>query len=181
MADSATLFPLALMSVGVYHTSHTPDTPLARSVNRLDVILGIKEIISGSPFDSLDQLYRQILWDVPPDLGPKLIEILAVIGADLYFSASQFELLLPELEMGDLRLAHRILKVFSSGRRSFGLYFPNWKLVPRNAFACITSIVSPDFLPLAELINPVNITTGRRKNTRFVRFIVGLGTWGEWK
>ncbi|KAJ7659010.1 hypothetical protein B0H17DRAFT_1213007 [Mycena rosella] len=80
-----------------------------RPVDRLDIVLGIKSSIFQSPFDTLDQLYHQILCAVPMDYRPKLIQILAVIGPSLGLQVSQAELLL-ELEPGDVRLILRDLQ-----------------------------------------------------------------------
>ncbi|KAJ7047931.1 hypothetical protein C8F04DRAFT_1060583 [Mycena alexandri] len=80
-----------------------------RPVDRLDIVLGIKSSISGSPFALLDHLYHQILCTVPIDYRSKLIEILVAIGANVGLTPLQIELLL-ELETGDLRLMLRDLQ-----------------------------------------------------------------------
>ncbi|KAJ7798480.1 hypothetical protein B0H13DRAFT_1673974 [Mycena leptocephala] len=77
-----------------------------RPVERLDVVLGIKTSMSGSPFDTLDDLYHEILSGVPLDFRPKLIEILVVISADIHLSVPDIEQLV-ELETGDVRLILR--------------------------------------------------------------------------
>jgi hypothetical protein len=56
----------------------------------------------GVPFAALDQLYTQILSEVPA--RPQLFKILAVIAAKIYLSAVHIEQLL-ELEPGDVELA----------------------------------------------------------------------------
>jgi hypothetical protein len=77
-----------------------------RPVDRLNIILGIKNSISVSPFDPLDQLYHQILCGLPIDLLPRLLEILAVIVSQFGLLASQIDQIL-ELETGDFRLILR--------------------------------------------------------------------------
>jgi hypothetical protein len=79
-----------------------------RPVDRLDIILGIKNTVSGSPFDPLDELYRQILHGVPVDFRPQLLGILCVLQGRLLLSASAIEKLL-ELKTGDLDLILRSL------------------------------------------------------------------------
>jgi hypothetical protein len=85
-----------------------------RPVDRLDIILGIKNSISGSPFHSLDQLYHQILCHVPLDFRPQLLEILAIIREHFSLAVSEIEQLL-ELETGDVRLIlrglHSVIKI----------------------------------------------------------------------
>ncbi|KAJ7236333.1 hypothetical protein C8J57DRAFT_1088195 [Mycena rebaudengoi] len=77
-----------------------------RPVDRLDIILGIKSSICGSPFDPLDQLYHQILCGVPIDFRPQVLGILGIIASDFDLGISGIEQLL-ELETGDLRLILR--------------------------------------------------------------------------
>ncbi|KAJ7913670.1 hypothetical protein B0H13DRAFT_1612291 [Mycena leptocephala] len=79
-----------------------------RPVERLDIILGIKDNITTSPFDTLDQLYHQILCGVPIDFRPQLLLIFATITARLGISVERIERLL-ELRMGDVRLILREL------------------------------------------------------------------------
>ncbi|KAF8187939.1 hypothetical protein K438DRAFT_1972631 [Mycena galopus ATCC 62051] len=79
-----------------------------RPVDRLNIVLGIKSRISGSPFDTLDWLYHQILSAVPLNFRPKHIELLAVISANLPLTVSETELLL-DLKSGDHRLILRDL------------------------------------------------------------------------
>ncbi|KAJ7845662.1 hypothetical protein B0H13DRAFT_1647228 [Mycena leptocephala] len=74
-----------------------------RPSDRLNIILGITEPGSEPPFDPLDQLYIQILSDVPQDARPQLIRILACIAADLQLTVPHIEQLL-ELESGDVQL-----------------------------------------------------------------------------
>jgi hypothetical protein len=85
-----------------------------RPVDRLDIILGIKNSSSGSPFDSLDQLYQQILSGVPMDFQPQLLKILTFIAAPLRLSVCKLERLL-ELDVGDVRLIlrdlHSLIKI----------------------------------------------------------------------
>ncbi|KAF7344290.1 NACHT domain-containing protein [Mycena venus] len=79
-----------------------------RPGDRLDVVLGIENSISGSPFGTLDQLYHQILSAVPLDFRPKLIEILAFISSKIALEYSYTEHLL-DLNSGDLPLILRDL------------------------------------------------------------------------
>jgi ABC-type dipeptide/oligopeptide/nickel transport system ATPase component len=77
-----------------------------RPKDRLDIIMGLKERGSGSPFDTLDQLYLQILSLVPQDYRPQLLRISTVIAAELELHMFHIEQLL-ELEFGDYRLILR--------------------------------------------------------------------------
>jgi hypothetical protein len=83
-----------------------------RPTERLAVITGMAEPCFGVPFAALDQLYTQILAQVPA--RPQLLKILAVIVAKLDLSAVNIEQLL-ELEPGDVRLAlhglHSVIKL----------------------------------------------------------------------
>ncbi|KAF7347052.1 putative nwd2 protein [Mycena venus] len=79
-----------------------------RPVERLDIILGIKNSIATSPFDTLDQLYYQILCGVPIEFQPQLLVIFATITARLGLSIEKIERIL-ELERGDIRLILREL------------------------------------------------------------------------
>ncbi|KAJ7465918.1 hypothetical protein FB451DRAFT_418073 [Mycena latifolia] len=82
-----------------------------RPTDRLDIIMGIVEpdVEYASPFGALDQLYIQILSDVPPML--QLLRILTVVAAGLHsdLHISKIEQLL-ELRSGDVRLALRGLQ-----------------------------------------------------------------------
>ncbi|KAJ6490924.1 hypothetical protein C8R45DRAFT_195205 [Mycena sanguinolenta] len=75
--------------------------------HRLDVILGIRHNISGSPFNTLDQLYLQILSGVPEDFHSQLLRILAFLGE--LASLEQIGPLL-ELQTGELHLILRSLQ-----------------------------------------------------------------------
>ncbi|KAJ7436898.1 hypothetical protein B0H11DRAFT_1885693 [Mycena galericulata] len=83
-----------------------------RPSERLKVVMGNSEPDFGSPFCALDQLYNQILCDVPT--RPQLLKILGVIVTLGVFSVPHIEQLL-ELEPGDVRLAlhglHSVLSV----------------------------------------------------------------------
>lgn len=85
-----------------------------RPVERLNIVLGIKNSISGSPFDTLDQLYHEILSAVPVDFRAQLLQILAVIAARVIQSTVGIERLL-ELESGDVHLflrdLHSVIKI----------------------------------------------------------------------
>ncbi|KAJ7199630.1 hypothetical protein GGX14DRAFT_172319, partial [Mycena pura] len=74
-----------------------------RPVDRLGIIMGIKNSISGSPFDTLDQLYHQILCGVPRDFQPQVLKILAIIALNFGVELREIEQLL-ELETGDVQL-----------------------------------------------------------------------------
>ncbi|KAJ7489238.1 hypothetical protein FB451DRAFT_685415 [Mycena latifolia] len=82
-----------------------------RPTDRLDTILGIaeSEAGSGSPFSALDQLYAQILSDVPA--RPRVLRILTVIASGLHSALTipKIEQLL-ELRPGDVRLGLRGLQ-----------------------------------------------------------------------
>ncbi|KAJ7930392.1 hypothetical protein B0H13DRAFT_2264178 [Mycena leptocephala] len=78
-----------------------------RPVDRLNIILGIKNSLSASPFNTLNQLYIQVLCGVPMDFRPQLLEILLVIVEPTFsFCVWQIEELLG-LETGDVRLIMR--------------------------------------------------------------------------
>ncbi|KAJ7445941.1 hypothetical protein B0H11DRAFT_2249117 [Mycena galericulata] len=82
-----------------------------RPTDRLQIILGIKEQGSASPFDILDQLYIRILSDVPRDSRTQLEQILSVIATDHLrrnLSFSQVAQLL-QLDLDDVRLILRDL------------------------------------------------------------------------
>jgi hypothetical protein len=83
-----------------------------RPVDRLNVILGLKSSPSGSPFEILDQVYRQILACVPVDFLPQLLGIMQILVAQSHLSFRWpipcIEQLL-ELETGDLHLTLRDL------------------------------------------------------------------------
>ncbi|KAJ6490929.1 hypothetical protein C8R45DRAFT_195256 [Mycena sanguinolenta] len=72
--------------------------------DRLDVILGIRHSNLGSPFNSLDQLYLQILSGVPEDFRPQLLRILVFLNRRI--SLSNIGRLL-DLQTGELRLILR--------------------------------------------------------------------------
>ncbi|KAJ7821575.1 hypothetical protein B0H13DRAFT_1660199, partial [Mycena leptocephala] len=78
-----------------------------RPVDCLNIILGVKNSLCASPFDTLDQLYLQVLCDVPIDFRPQLLEILLVIVEPTFsFCVWQIEELLG-LETGDVHLIMR--------------------------------------------------------------------------
>ncbi|KAJ7242262.1 hypothetical protein C8J57DRAFT_1084444 [Mycena rebaudengoi] len=85
-----------------------------RPVERLDIILGIKNSISASPFGPLDELYHQILRGVPMEFQSQLVGILAVIAARFNFVCSEIEQLF-ELEVGNVRLILRGLRSVIAG------------------------------------------------------------------
>ncbi|KAJ7466870.1 hypothetical protein FB451DRAFT_1483661, partial [Mycena latifolia] len=83
-----------------------------RPTDRLGVILGITALDagSGSPFSALDQLYTQILSDVPA--RPQVVRILTFVAAGLQHSTvgiPKIEQLL-QLRSGDVRLTLRRLQ-----------------------------------------------------------------------
>ncbi|KAJ7899397.1 hypothetical protein B0H13DRAFT_1718133 [Mycena leptocephala] len=73
-----------------------------RPTERLLVITGMAEPHFGVPFAALDQLYTQILSQVPA--RPQLLKILTVIAAKIPLKAAHIEQLL-QLEPGDVQLA----------------------------------------------------------------------------
>jgi hypothetical protein len=75
-----------------------------RPTEHLAVITGMAEPHFGAPFAALDQLYTQILSEVPA--RPQLLKILAVIAAKIGLSAVHIEQLL-ELDLGDVQLVLR--------------------------------------------------------------------------
>ncbi|KAJ6598338.1 hypothetical protein DFH09DRAFT_1131551 [Mycena vulgaris] len=93
------------------------DDKYFRPTDRLDIIMGMAdpdaEAGSGSPFGALDQLYTQILSDVPARI--LLLRILPVIAAGLHsrLGAPHIEQLL-ELRPGSVRLALRGLHSVAS-------------------------------------------------------------------
>jgi hypothetical protein len=87
-----------------------------RPSERLDIITGLTESTSGSPFAALDQLYSQILCAAPH--RPQLLQILAIVVANFQFEIRHIEQLL-ELRPGDVRLTLRGLhSVISFDKRS---------------------------------------------------------------
>jgi hypothetical protein len=78
-----------------------------RPTERLAVIMGMAEPCFGMPFAALDQLYTQILSEVPA--RPQLLKILKVIITELFddgWLVTSIEKLL-ELEPGDVQLVLR--------------------------------------------------------------------------
>ncbi|KAJ7089926.1 hypothetical protein C8R44DRAFT_957736, partial [Mycena epipterygia] len=75
-----------------------------RPTDRLDIIMGVTEPDFGLPFGALDQLYTQILSEVPA--RPQLLSILALLGAKFHMSVEDIEHLLG-LKTGDVRLMLR--------------------------------------------------------------------------
>jgi hypothetical protein len=73
--------------------------------DRLDVVLGIRHTISGSPLNSLDQLYLQILSGVPEDFHPRLLQILVLVSRKDLFRRQICRVL--ELQVGELHLILR--------------------------------------------------------------------------
>ncbi|KAJ7118242.1 hypothetical protein C8R44DRAFT_190297, partial [Mycena epipterygia] len=83
-----------------------------RPADRLDIIMGLAEPDLDSPLAALDQLYTQILSDIPR--WPRLLGILTVIVAKFYLTVHHIEQLL-ELKPGDVELAlrglHSLVKI----------------------------------------------------------------------
>jgi hypothetical protein len=73
-----------------------------RPTERLAVITGMAEPCFGVPFAALDQLYTQILAEVPAQ--PQFLKILTVIAAKISFWPTHIEQLL-ELEPGDVQMS----------------------------------------------------------------------------
>ncbi|KAJ7626931.1 hypothetical protein FB45DRAFT_56455 [Roridomyces roridus] len=87
--------------------------PDFRPTDRLSIIMGMAKPKHTSPYAALDQLYTQILEDVPSD-SVQLLPILAVLAARYILPMFQIEQLLG-LESGDvwltLRRAHSVIDV----------------------------------------------------------------------
>ncbi|KAJ7906845.1 hypothetical protein B0H13DRAFT_1619113 [Mycena leptocephala] len=81
-----------------------------RPTERLAIIVGMAESRFGEPFAALDQLYTQILSEVPA--RPELLKILTVITTKLSFKALSVTFIeqLLELDPGDVRLVLRGLQ-----------------------------------------------------------------------
>jgi hypothetical protein len=94
-----------------------------RPTERLEIIMGVAEPDSESPFSSLDQLYTQILVNVPQTIRPQLLRILTIIVAKLDLKVPHIERLL-ELKPGDVQLALRGLHsiVRMNGPRPITVY-----------------------------------------------------------
>jgi hypothetical protein len=90
------------------------DDKYFRPTEHLEIIMGIAESDSESPFAALDQLYTQILVDNPQSIRPRLLRILTVITAKWNLTIPHIEQLL-ELKPGDFRLTlcglHSLLKI----------------------------------------------------------------------
>ncbi|KAJ7196470.1 hypothetical protein GGX14DRAFT_574797 [Mycena pura] len=88
------------------------DNKNCRPGERLEVITGLKEPDSGSPFATLDRLYTEILSQV--HARPLVLKILTVILAGLELLPSYIDQLF-ELEPGDVLLAlrdlHSVIKI----------------------------------------------------------------------
>ncbi|KAJ6482463.1 hypothetical protein C8R45DRAFT_1099749 [Mycena sanguinolenta] len=90
-----------------------------RPTERLKVILGTREIDDESPFAALDQLYMQILSQIPA--RTRLLRILTVVAAKLHLSLGHIEQLLG-LEPGDVRLTLRGLQSVIGAGSLFNLF-----------------------------------------------------------
>jgi hypothetical protein len=82
------------------------DDKYFRPTERLEIIMGTAEPDFESPFGVLDQLYTQILVNVPQTIRPRLLLILTVIGAKFNLGVPHIEQLL-QLKPGDVRLTLR--------------------------------------------------------------------------
>jgi hypothetical protein len=87
-----------------------------RPPDRLKIILGLTKPAVGPPFDMIDQLYIQILSDVPLEFRPRLLRILTAIVGKVTYYLTPFDLeQLLELQPGDISLIlrglHSILNV----------------------------------------------------------------------
>ncbi|KAJ7323329.1 hypothetical protein DFH08DRAFT_1085498 [Mycena albidolilacea] len=91
-----------------------------RPTERLEVITGMKELHSGSPFAALDRLYTEILSRV--HARPLVLKILAVLLARRLRPSCIDQLL--ELEPGDVRLAlrglHSVINIPRESESRFG-------------------------------------------------------------
>ncbi|KAJ7815227.1 hypothetical protein B0H14DRAFT_2375522, partial [Mycena olivaceomarginata] len=90
------------------------DDKYFRPTERLEIIMGAAEPDFESPFSALDQLYTQILLNVPQTIRPRLLRILTVIAAKFNLGVPYIEQLL-QLKPGDVRLTlrglHSIVKM----------------------------------------------------------------------
>jgi hypothetical protein len=90
------------------------DDKYFRPTERLQIIMGIPEPDSESPFGALDQLYIQILLDIPQTIWPQLLQILTVIATKWNLTIPHIEQLL-ELKPGDFQLTlrglHSLVKI----------------------------------------------------------------------
>ncbi|KAJ7851305.1 hypothetical protein B0H14DRAFT_2509303 [Mycena olivaceomarginata] len=90
------------------------DDKYFRPTERLDIIMGIAEPDFESPFSALDQLYIQILVNVPQTIQPRLLLILTVFATKWNLKVPRIEQLLG-LKPGDVQLAlrgvHSIVKI----------------------------------------------------------------------
>ncbi|KAJ7626848.1 hypothetical protein FB45DRAFT_55624 [Roridomyces roridus] len=88
------------------------DDPDFRPTDRLSIIMGMAKPKHGSPYAALDQLYTQILGEVPD--SAQLLPILAVLAAGYILPMFKIEQLLG-LQSGDvwltLRRAHSVIDV----------------------------------------------------------------------
>jgi hypothetical protein len=96
-----------------------------RPTERLAVIMGMAEPRFGAPFAALDQLYTQILSEVPA--WSQLLKILKVITTELSYdplSVTSIEQLL-QLEPGDVKLVlrglHSVLSIPEDGDDQDGI------------------------------------------------------------
>ncbi|KAJ7806263.1 hypothetical protein B0H13DRAFT_1669894, partial [Mycena leptocephala] len=111
-----------------------------RPTERLAVIMGMTEPRFGVPFSALNQLYTQILSEVPA--RPELFKILKVITTKLSFDAlsvTSIEQLL-ELEPGEVQLVsrglHSVISVPENEKDTISLHhasFPDFLLDPTRA------------------------------------------------
>ncbi|KAJ7097701.1 hypothetical protein C8R44DRAFT_859847 [Mycena epipterygia] len=106
-----------------------------RPTERLAVIMGIKEPDGGSPYAALDQLYTQILSDVP--VRPRLLRILTIIAAKFYLTVPGIEELL-EWQPGDVWLAlrglHSVIKIGDDNYMTvYHASFPDFLLDPQRS------------------------------------------------
>lgn len=114
--SSNVIFNLVQKSSGYFIYASTVisfiDDKNFRPTDRLEVILGLAKPELGSPFAALDELYIQILSNVPA--RPHFLEILAVIAAGFFLEVDHIEQLLG-MKPGDLRLTlrglHSVIKV----------------------------------------------------------------------
>ncbi|KAF7377486.1 NACHT domain-containing protein [Mycena sanguinolenta] len=94
-----------------------------RPTERLKVIVGTGETSNESPFAALDQLYTQILSQIPA--RQRLLQILTVLTAKLGLSIGHIEQLLG-LEPGDVRLTFRGLhSLVRAGKPAF-MFMKDW-------------------------------------------------------
>ncbi|KAJ7761683.1 hypothetical protein B0H16DRAFT_1414801 [Mycena metata] len=90
------------------------DDPYFRPTERLEIVQNLKPAQYDAPFETLDQLYIQILSGVPPQFHPRLLDILQCVASSVRLNPLEVDYFLG-LQPGDARLIlrglHSVLKV----------------------------------------------------------------------